>query len=475
MISVLPWRLRFTMRTVLTEINPAVRVSDLGYAKVFRNGGSRCVLPISVNYLRGVPFVTKSTCLLAVYSVAFLCGPWLNAAELRYENLELVIDDEVIIAPASAEVSAANMVVDAEGSIWVNSTTTSPGLFKSTDGGKTWSTTAIHVPDAPGEQYVAGFAITWDRRLWIIHQEPPKGGGHVFSDDVFVSTSTDQGLSWQTTKIDFPNFAPNAPKDPYTSMSIAWCHPNVIERPDGTVMFSASMRYEDWGEYQQTDQTRPGVRDVMIRTRDGGKTWGDPTIVHQHATETAYAVDPNDPNHIFAATRVQRRSLLGEDPAEVLEKTGVPYPPKPKSWVYKNGLLLKSKDGGRTFREVPNSLLGFGSYRFSMVWTKSNMIVLVSLGGQEPGEAKFDNDHVVRLSLDGGHTWADGTPDGTTGLNQARKFSVVPSYRDVGKADHYSAAVASTVSLPGDRFLTLCRYKRDKILKGRIWHLENVR
>jgi hypothetical protein len=68
-----------------------------------------------------------------------------------------------------------------------------------------------------------------------------------------------------------------------------------VERPDGSAFFSLSMRYDDWEDYSQEDQTRPGVRDVMVRTGDGGRTWGDPTIVHQHATETAYAVDPNDP------------------------------------------------------------------------------------------------------------------------------------------------------------------------------------
>ena len=85
----------------------------------------------------------------------------------------------------------------------------------------------------------------------------------------------------------------------------------------------------------------------------------------------------------------------------------------------------------------------------------------------------FDNDHVARISLDGGRTWADGTSDGTPALAKAKKFSLVPAYRDVGKMDHYSNALAATVQLPSGSYLTLCRYKRDKILKGRIWHLES--
>ena len=79
------------------------------------------------------------------------------------------------------------------------------------------------------------------------------------------------------------------------------CHPNFIERPDGAVLFSASMRFADWEDYAQADQTRPGIRDVMVRSEDQGRSWGAPRVVHQHATETAFAVDPRDPEHVVAA------------------------------------------------------------------------------------------------------------------------------------------------------------------------------
>ncbi len=45
----------------------------------------------------------------------------------------------------------------------------------------------------------------------------------------------------------------------------------------------------------------------MIRTKDGGQTWGDPTFVRcWGATETDFAVDPKDPDHILAMSRKQR-------------------------------------------------------------------------------------------------------------------------------------------------------------------------
>ena len=140
-------------------------------------------------------------------------------------------------------------------------------------------------------------------------------GKHVPASDQrgFVSVSSDGGRTWQTSEIDARGFAPGARQDPYTSIEIAWCHPNFVEQKDGTVFFSLSMRYDDWDDFSQADQSRPGIRDVRVRTADGGKDpWGDPTIVHQHATETAYAVDPHNPDHILAATRIGRLDAHAE-------------------------------------------------------------------------------------------------------------------------------------------------------------------
>ena len=191
--------------------------------------------------------------------------------------------------------------------------------------------------------------------------------------------------------------------------------------------------------------------------------------VHQHVSETAYAVDPKNPDHILAPTRIQRHALPGEDPEAVKKITGVPYPAS-IPWCYKNGLLLDSTDGGRTFREVPDGLFGFGSYRWSTVWTKDNLVVLVSLAGQEPGELSCDATHIARVSPDGGQTWVDGTPSGTGAPNKAKKFALVPVRPD----GDYSDSMAATVKVASNRFMTAFRYKKDRTLKGIFWHLKNL-
>ena len=51
--------------------------------------------------------------------------------------------------------------------------------------------------------------------------------------------------------------------------------------------------------------------------------------------------------------------------------------------VYKNGLLLESRDGGRHWSEIPGSLFGFGAYRWSVSWGADDLLVLVGLAGAE--------------------------------------------------------------------------------------------
>ncbi len=334
----------------------------------------------------------KCLCPIFVLILGLISGD--IPAKGNLADVELVIDDEVIIAPASAKLRAHNLVRGPKGTIWINTGKTEPGLLRSADQGKTWEAVSVNLPVVPPGQHLAGFHITREGRLWLVHQLPPQllDGKHVPASDQrgFVSVSADGGRTWQTSEIDARSFAPGARQDPYTSIEIAWCHPNFVEQPDGTVSFSLSMRYDDWDDFSQADQSRPGIRDVMVRTANGGKTWGDPTIVHQHATETAYAVDPHNPDHILAATRIQRKALPGEDLRAIRKRSAMDMTPPNymPDWAYKNGLLLESTDGGRSFREVPDGLFGFGSYRWSTVWTDENWLILASKAGQDPGQKR---------------------------------------------------------------------------------------
>ena len=146
---------------------------------------------------------------------------------------------------------------------------------------------------------------------------------------------------------------------------------------------------------------------------DGGLTWGDPTIVHQHATETDYAVDANVLDHILAMTRKQRSVLRGEDETAVLRETGgqMPFP-------WKDGLLLESTDGGRSFREVLNSYTNFYGHRGNICWSNTNVVIVAHNSGTYPGDGAPKA--YFRISLDGSVTWMAGTRHGTSFMNRLK-------------------------------------------------------
>ena len=76
---------------------------------------------------------------------------------------------------------------------------------------------------------------------------------------------------------------------------------------------------------------RPGdlFGDLVLRSSDGGRTWGDATRVDAFLNphESNLAVDPRGGERILLMTRCQRASIPDEDPDEFMARTGNPDPP----------------------------------------------------------------------------------------------------------------------------------------------------
>ena len=143
----------------------------------------------------------------------------------------------------------------------------------------------------------------------------------------------------------------------------------------------------------------------MIRSTDGGKTWTDTTMVYPYVTEVDYALDPHNLDRILSITRIQRALLAGEDRKATIKKTGCsPDTPSNEPSVYKNGLLVESTDGGRSFREVPGGLTDFYGHRATILWGSNHVVIVFSNSGKENFK------RIGRISLDSGKTWVDGTP-----------------------------------------------------------------
>ena len=157
-------------------------------------------------------------------------------------------------------------------------------------------------------------------------------------------------------------------------------------------------------------------------------------------------------------TRKQRPLLRGEDAATVAQQAGVSVDIE---WPWKGATLLESRNGGRSFREVPDSYLGYYSHRGTMLWTDDNVIV-----APHTAAGKTSYSLVVNISLDGGKTWVDGTQDGAPAMNRARDFVLTPYPPGF-------SFTTPTVELSRNQFLTV--YSQGawpRTVKGVFWHID---
>ena len=384
---------------------------------------------------RLIPESVESVVLTALFAVLCAagagCGPRAEDHRVRVE-----IEGEVeIVPPGSGQGRGMlGIVRHPDGSIFVNTQTR--GLVRSTDNGRTWQ--AIEAENA------FALGVTRDGRLWLAGPKGPKA-----QNAILVSYSADRGRSWKATLVDGAALAPSS-KRPYNWVGDDYN--TFLESPDGTLMLGVGGRYLPW-YYRDPDLMQDGLvrpdADIgglfLIRSTDGGASWGNPTLMHPFVCEVGLAADPFDPDHLLAMTRIQRPLLAGEDRKSTLEKTGCPDDvPSPEPSIYKNGLLLESHDRGRTFREVPGSLTGYYEHRGTILWTGNNVVVVThQAGNRSPRYGAL----FARISLDGGKTWADGTPSGTSQMNQSTRFELVP------KPPGHSFT-APTLELSRDRFLT---------------------
>lgn len=155
----------------------------------------------------------------------------------------------------------------------------------STDGGRSWSD-PIEVAPRGDDVRNPALGVAADGR-WVlaywkasVHCYPgtPERRwrlptpGPLAEPDLFVVTSADRGRTW------------TAPQ-PHRTPRFAWCSPfgRIILVPDGTLLMAA------YGALQ--DARAPGQFDaIVLRSSDGGATWGDESLVLANASELSLCV-----------------------------------------------------------------------------------------------------------------------------------------------------------------------------------------
>jgi photosystem II stability/assembly factor-like uncharacterized protein len=155
-------------------------------------------------------------------------------------------------------------------------------MLKSVDGGKTWKLLDKNV-DADVHTIVIDPQNT--NALYIAT------GGHDFrlgnAPGRALYTSSDGGESWSPTAMDFP---------------FEYSVPLVMHPKNPAVLYSALAN----GQPGQWRKRQTGAESMLIKTKDGGKSWqkldGNMSTAGKDFPE-AIAVDPGDPDHIYAAMR----------------------------------------------------------------------------------------------------------------------------------------------------------------------------
>jgi len=150
----------------------------------------------------------------------------------------------------------------------------------SDDGGRTWSGPIEVAPrgdDVRNPAFAIAASSRWVLAYWQagVHCYPadangerrwrsPREGGE--APDLFVVTSDDRGRTWSVPA-------------PYRSATYAWLSPygRIVDH-GGELLMAA------YGGTLASDP--PGRIDaIVVRSRDGGRTWGDESLVLDHANE----------------------------------------------------------------------------------------------------------------------------------------------------------------------------------------------
>ncbi len=279
-----------------------------------------------------------------------------------------------------------------DSTVWVGTGESNPrndvsygdGLYKSTDGGKTWANVGLRET-----KYISRILIDPSNPQHVIIGAL----GDVFSDssERGVYVTFDGGKSWSKTLY-------VGPRSGISDMAMNPRTPNVI--------------YAGVWEFQRRPWTfsSGGNNDGIYRSSDGGRTWSRLTghgLPEGITGRIGLAVAPSDPNRVYALieskhgilwrsddngatwTQASSNTLADQRPFYF---SHLEVDPANADHVFTaSTALAESTDGGKTFKAIARDVHG----DFHAIW----------IAGNDPKRIIAGDDGGYGLTVDAGKTW----------------------------------------------------------------------
>lgn len=239
-------------------------------------------------------------------------------------------------------------------------------LFWSRDEGRTWDSRRIeNLPGTREPVNVRAFGVSRDA-VFAAHErtaDPPLPVSDRTIHPVTISRSSDLGKSWTGAgALPIPQ--------PYTFLAGDGNH--IVELGDGTILAALDAANDRVKHFE-----RGWLAQIFYRSQDGGRTWGDASVLPDRAAEVGLL--SRGGLRLLAACRGMSNPNLGGKTIQ----------------------LAESEDGGRTWRNRRQLTWVFGQAHGDLATIPGGGVVAV----YENRYPEKDADVRARVSWDGGVNW----------------------------------------------------------------------
>ncbi len=228
---------------------------------------------------------------------------WRNVGLTRTEHIA-----RIVIDPRDSNV----VYVAAPGPLWKGGG--ERGLYKTADGGKTWSESLIKVGDYTGCSDVVMDPKNPDHLFAATHQRERRYFGMIHGGpESGLWRSTDAGKTWTAVRGGFPtgelgriglNYAPSNPEMIYAQVEAPEGRGGLYRSTDNGATWEKRNSYDDQGQYYSkivVDPANPDrvyVMDLNIMVSDdGGRTLSALPTRNKHVDNHDIWVDPKNDDH----------------------------------------------------------------------------------------------------------------------------------------------------------------------------------